>query len=69
MRTSETVMIARRCQSYTQHLSPAVSRGNDYYNTNSPSASVVTVVRNYSHTCARAAYINLFFRAKVFNIV
>ena len=37
-------------------LSLAVSRGNDSYNTNSPSASVVTVVRNHSHMCARAEF-------------
>ena len=45
--------VARRCQ-YAQPLSPTVSHGNDSYNTNSPSASVVTVIRNNSHTCARA---------------
>ena len=43
--TSETVTVARRCQKYAQPLSPAVSRGNDSYNTNSPSASVVTVIK------------------------
>ena len=34
-------------------LSPAVSRRNDSYNTNSPSTSVVTIVKNHSHTCTR----------------
>ena len=34
--------VARRCQYYAQPLSPAVSSGNDSYNTNSPRASVVT---------------------------
>ena len=31
-----------------------VSHGNESYNTNSPGASLVVVVRNYSHTCACA---------------
>ena len=50
--TSETVTVARRCQYYAEPLTPAVSRGYDSYNTNSLSASVVIVVRNYSHVCA-----------------
>ena len=52
-RTSETVMVARRCQWYVQPLSPAVSSGNDSYNTNSPSASVVTHKKSFAHvgTC------------------
>ena len=50
-----TVTVARRCQKYAQPLSPAVSHGNDSYNTNSPSASVVTI-RNHSHTCAPAVF-------------
>ena len=29
-----------------------MSRGKDSYNTSSPSTTVVTVVRNHSHTCA-----------------
>ena len=53
--TSDTVTTVRRCQEYAP-LSPAVSRGNELYNTNSPSASPVIVVRNYLHTCACAAY-------------
>ena len=53
---SETMTVARRCQYYAEPLTPAVSRGYDSYNTNSLSASVVTVVRNYSHTCACAAF-------------
>ena len=53
---SETVTVARRCQLCVQPLSPAASYGNDSYNTNSPSASVVTVVRNHSHTCMHAVF-------------
>ena len=53
VRTSETVTIARRCPQYAQPRSPAVSHGNDWYNTNSPSASVVTILRNCSHTHVR----------------
>ena len=37
-------------------LSPAVSCGNDLYNTNSPSASVVTVVRYHLYTCASVTF-------------
>ena len=56
--TSEMVTTARRCQLYAQPLSPAVSCGNDSYNTNSPSASVVTIVRNlsYMYTCVCAMF-------------
>ena len=36
---SEAVTTARRCQKYSKLLSPAVSHGNDSYNTNSPSAT------------------------------
>ena len=46
VRTSETVMVAKRCQYYAQCLSPAVSRGNDSYKTNS---CVVIIVRNHLH--------------------
>ena len=53
---SETVKVARHCQQYTQPLSPVVSHENDSYNTNSSSASVVTIVRNHSHTCAHAMF-------------
>ena len=56
---NETVMeltTARCCQWYAQLFNPAVSQGNDSYNTNSPSTSMVTVVRNCSHTCAHATY-------------
>ena len=56
VRKSATVMVARHCQEYAQPLSPAVSRGNGSYNTNSPSASVVTIIRNHSHTCACVAF-------------
>ena len=41
-----------------QLCSPAVSRGNESCNTNSPSASPVTVVRKYFHTCVCAVYSN-----------
>ena len=51
--TSETVTVARHCQWYAQPLSPAVSRGN---NTNSPSASMVTIFRNHLHMCARTSF-------------
>ena len=37
-------------------LSPAVSRGNDSYNTNTRSASVLTVVRDHSHMCVCATF-------------
>ena len=56
--TSDTVTTVRRCQWYTQPLSPAVCRWNESYNTKSLSASPVTVVRNYSYTCVCAAYTN-----------
>ena len=49
---------ARYCQWYAQLFNPAVSQGNDSYNTNSPSpsTSMVTVVRNYSHMCTCHIY-------------
>ena len=50
---------------HTQPFSPAVSHGNDSYNTNSPSASVVTVVRNHSHTWARAAFTSCGYCSRV----
>ena len=40
--------------SLAQPLSPAVSRGNELYNTNCPSDSLVTIVRNYLCMCACA---------------
>ena len=43
-------------QYYVQPLSPTVSSGNDLYNTNSPSASMVTVFRNHLDTCAHAVF-------------
>ena len=43
MHTSETVTIVSHCQQYAQPLSPAVSCGNNSYNTNSPDASMVTI--------------------------
>jgi len=33
-------------------ISPAVSHGNESQNTSTPNASLVTVARSYSHTCA-----------------
>ena len=42
---------------HTQTLSPAVCCRNDSYNTNSPSTSVVTTVRNASHVCACPIYL------------
>ena len=55
LHTSEMETIARCCQWRAQPLSPAVSCGNDSENTNSSSASVLTIVRKYSHTRVRAA--------------
>ena len=43
----------------------AVSRGNESYNTNSPSASPLAVVRNYSHMCVCAAYSSRSYCSKV----
>ena len=54
--TSKTVTVARRCQLHAHPLGPAVSRGNNSYNTNSFSASMVTIIRNHSHVCVRAAF-------------
>ena len=56
VRASDTVTTVRRCQWYAQPLSPAASHEKELYNTNSPSSSPLIVVRNYSHTCACAAY-------------
>ena len=58
LNTSEMVTITRCCQWCAQLLSPAVNHGYDSYNTNtnSPSASMVTIVKKYSHTCVRATY-------------
>ena len=47
-----------------QPLSPAVSRGSDLYNTNSPSTSVVTIIRNHSHKCACAAFTSRGYYSK-----
>ena len=55
VRVREMITVARHYQ-YAQPLSPTVSHGNDSYNTNSLSASVVTVVRNHLHACARAGF-------------
>ena len=57
-------MVARRCQQYAQPLSPAVIRGNDSYNTNRPSASVVTIIRNHSYTCASAVFTSCGYYSK-----
>ena len=52
----KTATTVRHYQLFAQPLSPAVSRGNESYYTNSPSASLVTVVRKYSQASACAAY-------------
>ena len=49
---SDTVMTVNS----TQPLSSAISLGEELYNTNSPSASPLTVILNYPHTCACALY-------------
>ena len=53
---SNLVTTVRRCQKYTQPLSSAVSCGNESYYTNSPTTSLVTVVRNHSQSCLCATY-------------
>ena len=54
IRTSDTAMTVRRCQQLAQPLSPAVSRGNELYSMNSPSTSLVSVVRSQlAHVCMR----------------
>ena len=65
IRHVRAVIVARHCQQYVQPLSPAVSRCNDSYNTNSPSASVVTIIRNHSHMCARAAFTSRSYYLRV----
>ena len=50
LRMSNTVTTVRCC--------PAVSNGNESYNTNSPSTSLLTIVRIYLHTCTSATYTN-----------
>ena len=54
-KANNTVMPVRCCQQYTQPLSLAASRGNESYNTNSPSTSPAIAVRNYSRACLAAA--------------
>ena len=49
---NETVTITRHCQWYVQPLSFAVNCGNNLYNINNSSASMVIVIRKYSHTHA-----------------
>ena len=46
------VTITRHYHRYVQPLSSAVSCGNDLYHTDNSSASMVIVIRKYSHTCA-----------------
>ena len=65
IRHVRAVIVARHCQQYVQPLSLAVSRCNDSYNTNSPSASVVTIIRNHSHMCARAAFTSRSYYLRV----
>ena len=54
--TGDTVTTVRHCQQYAQPLSPAVSHGIESYNTNNSSASLVTIISNYSHTYACVTY-------------
>lgn len=49
-----------------QPLSSSFSRSKDAYNTNGPSASRVSIIRNYSHMCEHAAYPN---HAAVYTLV
>ena len=48
----------KHCQYFVQPLSPAVSRRNESFNMNCPSASLLT--RKYLHTCACAAQVATF---------
>ena len=41
---SDTVTTVRCCQWYTQSYSPALSHGNESYNTNTPSATSLTII-------------------------
>ena len=49
---NDTAMTVRCYKYFAQPLSPAVSRGNKLYNTNSPSTNLMNIIRNYSHLCA-----------------
>ena len=51
---NEMVTITRHCQWYAQPLSSAVSCGNNLYNIGNTSASMVIVIRKYSHMCTPA---------------
>ena len=51
-----------------QPLSPAVSRGNDSYNTNSASTSMVTVIKNHLHTWAHATFTSCSYYSSVVSI-
>ena len=41
----------KHCQYFVQPLSPVVSHRNESFNMNCPSASLLTTVRKYLHTC------------------
>ena len=51
VRTSNTVTNVKHCQYFVQPLSPVVSHRNESFNMNCPSASLLTTVRKYLHTC------------------
>ena len=51
VRTSNTVTNVKHCQYFVQPLSPVVSHRNKSFNMNCPSASLLTTVRKYLHTC------------------
>ena len=57
----------KHCQYFVQPLSPAISRRNESFNMNCPSASLLT--RKYLHTCACAAQVwpRLLFEGGVFH--
>ena len=67
--TSNTVMTVRCCQLYAQPLSSTVSHGNESYNTDSPSASLVTVISNYSQPCSFAVYTSHSYYSRVATIL
>ena len=62
---SNTVMTVRCCQLHAQPLSSIVSHGNESYNTDNPSASLVTVISNYSQPCSFAMYTSHSYYSRV----
>ena len=64
VRTSDTATTVRLCQWLAQPLGLAVSCGNKSYNTNSPSASLVTVVRKHPHVCVPCVLSTATIRGK-----